>query len=75
VKHGDRLRLENYSLLENDLKPLAKRVRTIPALASACAYYFLSHYERGRYNNPVHQRRGRAALRLCAGCPYGPLFT
>ncbi len=26
VKHGDRLRLENYSLLENELKPLASRV-------------------------------------------------
>ncbi|EIE25400.1 hypothetical protein COCSUDRAFT_46702 [Coccomyxa subellipsoidea C-169] len=25
VKHGDRLRLENYSLLENELKPLASR--------------------------------------------------
>lgn len=26
VKHGDRLRLENYSLLETELKPLASRV-------------------------------------------------
>lgn len=26
VKHGDRLRLENYSLLETELRPLAARV-------------------------------------------------
>lgn len=26
VKHGDRLRLENYTLLETELQPLAKKV-------------------------------------------------
>lgn len=31
VKHGDRLRLENYTVFEDKLKPLTKRVR--PACA------------------------------------------
>lgn len=35
VKHGDRLRLENYTLLETELQPLAKKVLS-PYLESNC---------------------------------------
>ena len=37
VKHGDRLRLENYSLLENELKPLASRVSAVPYNIKICS--------------------------------------
>ena len=30
VKHGDRLRLENYTLLETELQPLADKVGDLP---------------------------------------------
>jgi hypothetical protein len=44
VKHGDRLRLENYSLLETELKPLASRV-TLSHIWTTSSSFGNSHAE------------------------------
>ncbi len=36
VKHGDRLRLENYTLFETELKLLASRVSGLPLSDQVC---------------------------------------